>query len=175
MHVVIINGGPRAGKDTFVELCKKHTEAYGYSSVDFIKENVAPLFGWHGEKTPEARKFLSDLKDASTAYNDFSMRDLRETCEKLELSASKNAILFFFIREPSEISRAKREFCALTLLVKRETGEQISNHADADVEDFNYDVTVYNSGTLNDLDSMAQEFVRQVISGELEHRLECKA
>ena len=59
--IVIINGTGGSGKDTFIDFVKKHAKVVNVSSVDFVKE-VATLAGWQGEKSKEARKFLSDLK-----------------------------------------------------------------------------------------------------------------
>jgi len=66
--VVIINGVGESGKDTFVNLCAEHATVFNLSTVDKVKD-VATLFGWQGDKTPEDRKLLSDLKDAWTKYN----------------------------------------------------------------------------------------------------------
>ena len=65
MKVIIINGKAEVGKDTLVTMCKDLLGAnriLNISTVDFVKE-VANFCGWDGTKTPENRKFLSDLKD----------------------------------------------------------------------------------------------------------------
>ena len=66
IRYVIISGKPRAGKTTFgdkviEELHNNNRVSYQTSSVNRIK-NFAYDMGWDGVKTPEARKFLSDLK-----------------------------------------------------------------------------------------------------------------
>ena len=66
--IVIINGSPRAGKDTVCEITKEILGShycYSLSSVDEIKK-IALIGGWDGEKNPQSRKFLSDLKDLFT-------------------------------------------------------------------------------------------------------------
>ena len=45
------------------------------STVDYVKE-IATECGWDGTKTPENRKFLSDLKRVLTEWNE---KPLRET------------------------------------------------------------------------------------------------
>ena len=63
MEIIVINGYPESGKDTFVNLCKNivgESFVKNISTVDFVKE-VAMLCGWDGTKTPKNRKFLSDL------------------------------------------------------------------------------------------------------------------
>ena len=69
-------------------------------------------------------------------------------------------IIFLMIREPEEIARAAREFDAITVLVKRHDVAAItSNHADRDVELFHYDYTIFNTGTLEQLENCAKLFV----------------
>lgn len=168
-QIVIINGMPRAGKDAFCEFCAKHSIARTYSSVDYIK-SVAKYLGWDGVKDERGRKFLSDLKDAATAYCDLPMLKMMEFRDMIEETIPYTDIIFFHIREPAEIARAKKEFNAITVLIKRPDAEKIaSNHADREVEDIDYDYTVYNNGTLDELDWMANQFCNRVQSGYFKH------
>lgn len=71
--IIVINGRGGVGKDTFVKYCMESpliTFIENMSTIEPIK-GVAHLLGWNQEKTPEARKFLSDLKDLSSNFNDF--------------------------------------------------------------------------------------------------------
>ena len=164
-QVVIINGKPRSGKDTFCEFCAEHCVARAYSSVDYIKD-IAKLLGWDGIKDEKGRRFLSDLKDAATAYCDLPMVKMEEFRDMVEDTIPYTDIIFFHIREPAEIARAKKKFNAITLLIKRPGTEQVAgNHADREVEDFDYDYTIYNNGTLAELDWMANQFCNRVQSG----------
>lgn len=118
---------------------------------------MAVLLGWDGEKDEKGRRLLSDLKDATTRYCDLPMKLMRDYREMLEDIFPPVDILFFHIREPEEIDRAKKEFNAITLLVKRPDAENvISNHADKNVDDYSYDYTIYNNGTLAELNWMAE-------------------
>lgn len=72
---------------------------------------------------------------------------------------SDNEIMFIHIREPEEIERAKIKFNAKTLLIKRESYDNItSNSSDANVENYNYDFVINNS-TLENLELEAKNFV----------------
>ena len=80
--IIVVNGAPRAGKDTFCEMVQKIMEErvgpYScriISTVDFVKE-VAKFCGWNGQKTPKDRKFLSDLKDILTQWDDIPYKDI---------------------------------------------------------------------------------------------------
>ena len=83
MKIFVINGAPRAGKDTFVEICKDligNERCLNVSTVDFVKE-VAKFAGWDGNKTPEARKFLSDLKDIMTEYDNIPFKKVKRAID----------------------------------------------------------------------------------------------
>ena len=159
-HIVIINGSGGVGKDTFVHTVAKFAYVMNYSSVEKIKE-AAKVIGWNGGKSEKDRKFLSDLKDLSTAYNDCPFQSMKEKVS--EFYNTKADILFLHIREPEEIERAKKEFNAHTLLIIRNSVDQVkSNHADANVFDYDYEFTVLNDGDLTDLAIRAKEFVEEL-------------
>ena len=159
-HIVIINGSGRVGKDTFVHTVAKFAYVMNFSSVDKIKK-AAEVLGWDGGKSEKDRKFLSDMKDLSTAYNDCPFRSMREKVS--EFYNSEADILFLHIREPEEIERAKKEFNAHTLLIIRNSVDHVkSNHADANVFCYDYDFTVLNDGDLTDLAIRARRFVEEL-------------
>lgn len=159
-HIVIINGSGRAGKDSFVHAAAKFAYVMNFSSVDKIKK-AAKVLGWDGGKSEKDRKFLSDMKDLSTAYNDCPFQSMREKVS--EFYNSEADILFLHIREPEEIERAKKEFNAHTLLIIRNSVEHVkSNHADANVFCYDYDFTVLNDGDLTDLAIRARRFVEEL-------------
>ncbi len=167
MQVIVINGRPRAGKDAFVSLCQKHVYwCRNISTVDFVKE-VAFFCGWNGEKTPENRAFLSDLKDLLTQWGDVPFKKVRMAILRHEAEAicydftSDDVLVFVHCREPQEIDKFVKEFNATTLLIRREaveTNEQ-SNHADAEVFNYSYDYIIENNGTLEDLEQKAIQFL----------------
>lgn len=172
-RAVIVNGAARSGKDTFCQLCQDASYFHDaltiqISSVDRIKA-VAEKLGWTGEKDEKSRKFLSDLKDLATEYSDAPMKYLESVYN--HYATEGNMIIFMHIREPEEIERARKKFDALTLLIKRPGVEPIqSNHADRDVDQYDYDYLVVNNGTLDDLGKQADDFVEKVISGYFEKR-----
>lgn len=171
MKIVIINGMPRAGKDTFVEFCQKHcTWCLNISTVDFVKD-AARFCGWNGEKTPENRKFLSDLKDLLTKWNDIPYQKVINAIQLFEaeikmydFDPDKNAIVFIHCREPEEIQRFCDELGALSLLIQRpavENNEQ-SNHADAEVMNYKYNFIISNEGSLKELEAKAYLFLTKL-------------
>lgn len=178
--VIVVNGVPRSGKDTFVEICRELLDEdvhknFNFSTVDFVKE-VATFCGWNGEKTPHNRKFLSDLKDLLTQWNDIPMKKLQALVRNSDNNrdnrnaintyfgrepSEKDSIIFVMCREPQEIQRIKEQFDCITLLIRRESVENIeqSNHADAQVFDYNYDFMIYNNSDIIELTEQAKSFL----------------
>lgn len=170
VNVIVVNGYPRSGKDTFVNFCKEKLGAFGVSvsTVDFVKY-LAAQSGWDGTKTPKNRKFLSDLKDLLTEWNDVPWKKVEEVFESIKIECFqyglKDSDFFLFIhsREPKEIERFQKEYGALTVLIDREEVEgNQSNHSDAEVMNFNYDYIINNDGTLEELEMKAITFIESV-------------
>ena len=158
-RIFIINGSGGVGKDTFCEYVGKYAKVRVHSSVEEVK-NIARLCGWSGSKEPKDRRFLSDLKDLLTKYNDLPFKGIESVVKRFYKDT--NEFLFIHIREPEEIERAKQEFNAHTILVVNDNVKGIySNHADGRVLEYNYDVVIDNSGTLEDLDTLAKNFVEK--------------
>ena len=169
MKLIIINGMPLSGKSTFVQFCLDELGCWGkeVSTVDFVKE-IAITCGWDKTKTPKNRKFLSDLKDLLTEWDDVPYKKVMYEKRIWEFSFKQFDIptddCFFFIhcREPEEIQKFVDREGAKTLLVRRPEVENLeqSNHADQNVFNYNYDFIIENNGDLKDLRIKAMKFVR---------------
>ena len=170
-QIFIINGSGGVGKDTFVELVsvelndilKKFHTVINFSSVDKVKE-IARKIGWSGKKSEKDRKFLSDLKILTSEYCDMSFESMKNKVNEF-LKDEESVFLFLHIREPKEIARAVKEFDAKTILIVRDSVKHIiSNMADENVFNYNYDFVVENNGTINDLSKKVKKFVGGVLS-----------
>lgn len=166
--IYIVNGAPCSGKDTFCQYVQNiigEKRSRIISTVDFIK-SVAKICGWNGEKTPSARRMLSNLKDILTEWDDVPYKRISEEIMKTEKAWSQasfhpsRTVLFVMSREPEEIRRFVKDFDAKTILIRRATDQKISNHADANVENYNYDIEIENNGTLDELREVAEVFVK---------------
>ena len=175
MKVVIINGIGGSGKDTFVEKCQEILQkacCLNISTVDFVKE-VATYCGWDGTKTPENRKFLSDLKRVLTEWNEVP---LKKICQEVQAWQSiwigsgnyHKAVVFIHCREPKEIDKLVYQFHQydpVTLLIRREAAESVEqiNDSDNSVLNYSYNYVVRNEGTLDDLKESARVFLRDCL------------
>ena len=157
--VYVINGSGGVGKDTFATFVGEYAKTMVISSVDPIK-NLMRIMGWNGEKEERDRKFMSDLKDLCTNYNDYPMKYLIKEYNSF-MEDEQLEVLFMHIREPKEIERAVKEFGATTIIITNPNVEQIkSNHADANVCNYNYDFIVANDRDLEYFKLVAEVFCR---------------
>ena len=69
-QIFILNGTAGAGKDTFANLLNEHYPTKHISSITPIK-NAAEALGWSGEKTPEYREFLCEMKKFVNSKGEF--------------------------------------------------------------------------------------------------------
>lgn len=171
MKVYIINGVPMSGKSQFCDFCIEYLNkrgAYGISisTVSLIKA-IASTVGWDGIKSPEDRKFLSDLKKLLTDWNDVPYKStvdaiMQDYTKLRSFGVSEDKILFFVhCREPEEIEKFVKRLGAKTILIRREEVEELqqSNDSDEFVFNYEYDYTIENSGDLDDLYNKAMNFI----------------
>ena len=168
MKIAIVNGRGASGKTTFETMVQKIAAARGKkvkvtSTIDYVKE-VAELLGWDGEKTPENRRFLSDLKDTLTRWRDVPYQRIKNSIETYEQSDTD--LLFIDCREPEEIARFVNDYGALTILVQRGEFELLGNHADDNVINYQYDVVIDNNRGLDELMQEATIFEETFVEEE---------
>lgn len=162
--IYIVNGKPRAGKDTFAELLGKHCRVFKYSSVDKVKQ-IAAKCGWDGGKDDKDRKFLADLKRITTEFNDMSYDDVAEKVAYF-LKTDFFDVMLIDIREPEEIERAIEGYGAEAIYINNVNVPMItSNESDANVNNFVYDYIIANDGTLDDFAETVRDFYNKIVRG----------
>lgn len=168
MKIAIVNGRGASGKTTFETMVQKIAAAREKkvkvtSTIDYVKE-VAELLGWDGEKTPENRRFLSDLKDTLTRWRDVPYQRIKNSIDTYKESGTD--LLFIDCREPEEIARFVNDYGALTILVQRGEFELLGNHADDNVMNYQYDVVIDNNRGLDELMQEATIFEETFVEEE---------
>ena len=175
MKIIVINGQGGAGKDEFVGFCGYEDEGiYNFSMVDGIK-SVAETMGWTGSKLSVDRKFLSDLKDLASEYNDYPFQyTLKEAKEAVKdyrryHDLSNEFICFIHARELEDIDRWVYDYGARALVIRRpEVEGSFGNHADDNVFEVDYDYEVWNIGSLYQLKEAAENFITKIREEEWE-------
>lgn len=162
---LVINGRGGVGKDTLCDLAARHYKVYNISSVDPIKD-IARSCGWDGRKDDKSRRFLSDLKALTIAYNDFPTVWAKE--RYLGFLESDDEIMFLHIREPEEIEKYVRATggAAKTLLIRggaRMTKSSYGNVSDDRVEDYSYDYYFTNDKSLEEAERDFTAMLREML------------
>jgi hypothetical protein len=181
MKVILINGSGGSGKDTVVELVTSYLKdkycVKNISTIDVVK-NIARLMGWNYEKDEKGRQFLADLKEAWTKYNNGAnmgvYRDILEWNAYEEIMP-KEYVMFVHVREPESIQwfldmLSTCNIFVCTLLVKRAGIEEFFNDADKNVNEFEYDITMINQGTLEDLEFICEDLAEIIESWALDKK-----
>jgi len=160
-RVIVINGFPGSGKDTFVEFIQDHhpAEIFNIHSSDYIKKVAKEKFNWDGIKDEKGRKLLAELMNVSQEYNDGIFQQNKEEIKDLLVLHYAG---FIHVREKEEIFKYVEEFETLTVLVERSSSEENvpDNNADKNVLDMEYDIYIYNDGTLLGLEELAKGFIK---------------
>ena len=126
--------------------------------------------GWDGTKTLKNREFLSNLKDLLTEWGDVPYNKIVKeialfdyTLNQYDIDEDKGFV-FVMCREPQEIKKFVDRLGAKTVCVRRKEAENaaVSNHADANVLDYEYDYYIDNNGTLEELKIKAKEFCNYI-------------
>ena len=188
--VVIINGKPQSGKDTFCKYVQGYCDddesanTLIISSVDPLKEMLTQL-GWDGTKTDKIRDMLMDMKqlwvqnqDGPTMFLFNNILEFHKAC------TGEDNIVFVHIREPEEIKKLVNALTGfesmgidvISLLVIRESGEDTPNQPaetrrsddEALINSYEYDVTINNDEDLIKLQELAAEFVDKLLEDEYE-------
>lgn len=180
IRYIIISGKPRAGKTTFgnkvvKELQSNKRVAYQTSSINRIKDFALDM-GWDGMKTPEARKFLSDLKQVcvNSPWGNLTMqyiiREAKAIKTSIPLYTDPNFPLYVLIqsREPAEIQEYVQTFGATAVFVRGGHREEDvdSNESDRNVANFSYHYYIDNTGDLAGLDIEVSKFVKWLFDNE---------
>ena len=178
--VIVINGAPQSGKDTFVHLASEYCEMNEYanvlnlSSVDPIKNTLA-RFGWDGEKTDEVRNIIASIKQIwISAQNGPTMFMMNNIIQFHIAHVGEDNIIFCHVREPDEIKKLVNAISGMdtmgidikTMYIIRK-GNNPDSTCSSDnpllIRDYIYDIYIYNNGDLAQYDAKVCEFIDKIL------------
>jgi hypothetical protein len=180
--VIFVNGKPKAGKDSFINLMGFHLDELNiphrsFSSIDPIRDMLANVGANVTQKTTADRDLMSVIGDLLEDHSNIRSK----SCLKAIISTASNGILtdrnivlFLHVREPKIINKIKaltaEEFKDTNTVVnfvsiliqsyRQEKGD--SNTSDAGVLGMSYDYSINNSGTRGELYDAAIHMVEQL-------------
>lgn len=168
--IVIVNGYPTAGKDTFCEFATLEYETTEYSTVDTVKD-IAVTMGWDGRKHTESRNMLSALKDFYVEWFDGSFTEMVNLINE-SYDEAVDQFVFLHTREPDEIKRVL-EWCAeknkkcYSVFIDRQVETTHGNHADANVSMFRYDIYIENNGSLGEFRKKSLDIFSKMVDNKI--------
>ncbi len=165
-RTILINGPGGTGKDEVVKIAKDILDipVYNISSITPVME-MAKLMGWDGKKDSKSRKLLSDLKDLWIEYNNGPINQLIKTVDEIDdqYNPPDPYLIFIHIREPYEIEKFKSNYPdTATVLLKRDKTEKYNNGSDQFIDEYIYDYTVENNGTLDELKDSVETLLKDL-------------
>lgn len=164
IYTFVLNGSPRAGKDTFCTFMEKYGVVKHFSYVDFTRTMLDKMRIDYSKKTDKDRQLLETINNALETYADIPMRDI---CDNVLNAISKadfrNLFIFVDIRKPENIKRFIERFPdAKTVYI--DDGKELSNATESDhlVKDYDYDYYIMNDGSLDDLQKKVYNFFHEI-------------
>lgn len=179
MKIVCISGKAQHGKDTTAKLLEETLEAQGNRVLiahygDLVKYVCKTFFGWDGKKDEKGRTLLQrvgtdKIRAVSPDYwVDFIVSILDIFCDEWDY------VLIPDTRFPNEYKIYETYgMDAILLRVVRPnfvsplTEEQQKHASETALDDYQYDATIVNSGSLEDLKEAVNNFVNNALKGEL--------
>lgn len=172
MKILIINGAPRVGKNTFISFLNEITKnkVFAYSSIDWVKNVASNYLEWDGKKDEKGRAFISEIKDACIKYADIPFKKVILEIHKAELSHKYN---FFCtnIREPEEIKKLI-SWCLInkyeckTIWIRRKeselAAEKFTNTGDSNYCNYSYNITLKNNSTLENFKKIIKNLYKEL-------------
>jgi len=167
MIVILLNGYPLSGKDTFIDTAKGLYKCYQHSTIDRYVD-IAKGMGWDGYKTDFTRAMLSDLKKWAVKYFDAPFSDLTNCILDMR-DAGEIDIFITVSREGEEIQRIKnwckyKRIRFVYVIIDRQTGRDYGNSSDNNVLDgITPNIYINNDDSLQYFEKMVLECLKMLM------------
>lgn len=160
---IIVNGYPRAGKDTAVSMMRQYLDTWTplfskeVSSIDPVRNVLKGLDIDVTQKTPADRLLLATIGDAIEQHSQAKTAYCVEEATGFWALEGGDGVVFMHIREPAMIKRISRKLrdrgaSVFTVFVEGNRAEKMhDNAADNGVEGFEYSHRIHNNGTREQL------------------------
>lgn len=182
MKLLCISGKAESGKDTTARVIKTKLENMGYNVLithyaDLLKFICTNYFDWNGRKDEEGRRILQlvGTEGVRTKEPDYWVDFVKSV---LRLFPNEwDFVVIPDCRFPNEINLMKQDFETISVRIKRPnyenhlTEEQRQHQSEIALDDYDFDYTIINPGTLDGLDNEVKYFVDQLFQTDIKKSL----
>jgi hypothetical protein len=174
MKICCISAKARHGKDTAAEIIKEQLENRGHRVLithfaDLLKFICKQFFGWDGNKDEKGRTLLQYIgTDVVSAKNPAYWAEFIVDILKL-FENEWDYVLIPDCRYPIEASTLKNVFDTIVLRVERPdfdnglTEAQKKHPSEVDMDQYNFDVILYNDGSLDEFKVKLEQFTKNYL------------
>lgn len=169
-HVIVVNGPPRAGKDTLIGFMGQHLndariQWEEFSSIDPVKEMLTKAGFYLTKKTEADRKLLAVVGEAVEEHSQWRTQQCLEKIADFDSTYNNEGVVFLHIREPENIKRVRDALNMAgatgikfrTVFLSSSRAENVtSNEADRRVAEMEYNRYALNDGSLDELNEKAR-------------------
>lgn len=186
--VIVINGTPQSGKDTFVEFAEEYcgmcemANVLNLSSVDLIKGALAS-FGWDGTKSDTVRDIIAGIKQIwIEADNGPTMFMVNNIINFHIEHHDEDNIIFCHVREPEEIDKLKKAISGMeslgiefmTMLISRKGCDGYSTYScesdnPVSIKEYPYDWVIHNDSDLEGYKASVNSFIDSLFDGGIDN------
>lgn len=174
MKICCISAKAQHGKDTAAGLLKEYLEYSGQRVLithfaDLLKFICTKYFGWDGKKDVAGRTLLQYIgTDVVGAKNPAYWAEFVVSILKM-FESEWDYVLIPDCRYPIEVSTVKDNFETVVLRVERPgfdnglTQEQKNHPSEVDMDNYMFDMLLYNEGTLEDFKKKLETFAKDYL------------
>lgn len=163
--IIVVNGKPRSGKDTFckevINFCEqRNIECDAWSTIDLEKEILEEYVKPYDVNSDSDRSFLSDFKQLLNEYYDYTFNTFKTIAD------DNIGVTLIHSREWNEINRFKH-YCAekgikfiSVFITGNNERNDFTNWSDKFCDDRKnmYDYKINNKGSLEDYKKNVEQF-----------------
>lgn len=162
-NIFVLNGSPRAGKNTFVDSFPCTCKVTHYSYVDLTKEMLNHAGVDYHFKSDSARILLESINNALEKYDDIPFKDICSVTDDFLNGYFETDYLFIDIRKPENIKRFLDKYKGARSVFIHD-GKPVSHttESDSQVANYSYDFYIDNTGTKENLREEVQKFLKMI-------------
>lgn len=160
-RIFVLNGSPRAGKNTFVDKIPYSTCHYSY--VDLTRRMLDNEGIDYKSKSDSTRVLLETINNTLEKYNDIPFKDICSITDDFIRGQIKYEYLFIDIRKPKNIKRFVDKYKGVrTVFVDDKKPVSDVTESDSLVADYKYDFYIDNSGSMENLEKEVIKFITKI-------------